>query len=156
MPDEATRKHMVHEYARRINDGDVEGLLALFTDDVVFEDPVGARPLRGRSELRERIAEAVAGGVHETPGRVVTSMDERWVVVPSTITVEEPTRMTFHVIGIMEVGEDGLSRHVQAFWGMTDTHVGDGPRPAGVEQYAEVAQQLTEMGRAARERTESA
>ena len=72
-------------------------------------------------------------------------MDERWVVVPSTVTVYFPTKVTFRIIGVMEVGDDGLTRHVQAFWGMTDTRVGDGPELTGVAHAMTVNQHLTEM-----------
>ncbi|NGO72159.1 nuclear transport factor 2 family protein [Streptomyces boncukensis] len=149
MPDEETRKRLTREYARRISEGDIEGVIGMFADDIVFEDPVGAPPLRGKEQLRRRIAEAVACQVHETPGRAVTSMDERYVVVPSTVVVHVPTKLTFHVIGIMEIGEDGLSRHVRAFWGISDTQVGDGPQESGVRHFATVAEHLTEMAKQA-------
>jgi steroid delta-isomerase len=150
MPDEATRKNMAVEYARRINEGDVDGVMELFADDIVFEDPVGTPPIIGKKDLRRRIEWSIKCRVHEEPGRGVTSMDDRWVVVPSTITVFIPTRLTFHIIGVMEVGDDGLSHHVQAYWGVTDTHVGDGPQATGVAHFMAVTKALTHMGDLAR------
>jgi steroid Delta-isomerase len=97
MPDEATRKHLALEYARRINAGDVDGVLDLFADDIVFEDPVGTPPIIGKEDLRRRIAWSVKCNVHEIPGRAVTSMDGRWVVVPSTVSVYIPEKLTFHI-----------------------------------------------------------
>ena len=146
MPDEATRKNLALEYARRMNAGDVDGVLGLFSDDVVFEDPVGTPPIVGKEDLRRRIAWSMKCNVHEIPERAVTSMDERWVVVPSTVSVYIPDKLTFHIIGVMEVGEDGLAHHVQAFWGVTDTHVGDGPQPTGVAHFMAVTKALTQMG----------
>lgn len=146
MPDEATRKAMAVEYAERMNAGDVERVLELFSDDVVFEDPVGTAPLVGKEALRRRIAWSIECNVHEVPGRPVTSMDGRWVVVPSTVTIHTPEKLTFHIIGVMEVGDDGLTRHVQAFWGVTDTRVGDGPQLTGVAHFISVAKHFTEVG----------
>jgi steroid Delta-isomerase len=127
MPDEATRKEMALEYARRMNAGDVEGVLEMFSDDVVFEDPVGSPPLIGKDALRQRISWSIGCKVHEIPGRAVTSMDERWVVVPSTVSAYMPNKVTFTIIGVMEVGDDGLTRHVKAFWGVTDARWETGP-----------------------------
>jgi steroid delta-isomerase len=150
MPDEATRKHLALEYARRMNTGDVDSVLELFSDDVIFEDPVGTPPLVGKAELRRRIAWSMQCNVHEVPEPAVTSMDDRWVVVPSTVTVYIPTKLTFHIIGVMKVGDDGLAHHVQAFWGVTDTHVGDGPQPTGVAHFMAVTKALTDMAELAK------
>jgi len=130
MPDEAFRKAMVREYARCLNEGDVEGALNLFTDDVVFEDPVGREPTVGREALRRHLVLSVENQVHETPGEPVTSMCGRFVVTQSTVVLRTPAVMTFHIIGIVEFNEEGLGHHVRAFWGMTDMTVG-GARPAG-------------------------
>jgi steroid delta-isomerase len=127
MPSEAARKRMAVEYARRLNEGDVEGALELFADDVVFEDPVGKPPLVGKEALRRHFELAVRCRVHETPGPPVTSMDDRYVVTPTRIVVHAPTKMTFDIIGITELGEDGLGRHVWAYWGMTDMKIVDEP-----------------------------
>jgi steroid delta-isomerase len=124
MPSEAARKRMAVEYAQRLNDGDVEGALELFADDVVFEDPVGKPPLVGKAALRRHFELAVECEVHETPGPPVTSMDDRYVITPTRVVVHAPTTMTFNIVGIVEVDENGLGRHVRAFWGMTDMHLG--------------------------------
>jgi steroid Delta-isomerase len=153
MPDEAMRKSLALEYARRMNSGDVDAVLELFSDDVIFEDPVGTPPIVGKKDLRRRIAWSMKCNVHETPGHAVTSMDDRWVVVPSTVSVFIPEKLTFHIIGVMEIGDDGLTRHVRAFWGVSDTHVGDGPQPTGVAQFMAVTAALTKMGDLAKEIT---
>ncbi|WP_413104731.1 nuclear transport factor 2 family protein [Streptomyces sp. Inha503] len=145
MADEATLKRMALEYARRMNEGDVEAVLELFSDDIVFEDPVGAPPLIGKDALREHIAWSIECQVHETPGRPVTSMDGRRVAVPTTVTVYAPTKLTFSIIGVIELGDDGLVHHAQAFWGITDTKVGDGPELTGVAHFMAVTQNLAKM-----------
>lgn len=120
MPDEAARRKMPYEYARLLNSGDVEGVVGLFTEDVVFEDPVGRPPLLGREALRTHLTWAVEGKVHEVPARCVTSMDERYVVTHVTVTINVPEETFFRIMAIVEVNEEGLGTHVQAFWGLTD------------------------------------
>ncbi|MBL1102602.1 nuclear transport factor 2 family protein [Streptomyces coffeae] len=145
MADEAALKKMALEYAARMNAGDVEAVLELFSDDILFEDPVGAPPLVGKDALREHIAWSIECQVHETPGRPVTSMDGRRVAVPTTVTVRSPTKLTFSIIGVIELGDDGLVHHAQAFWGITDTTVGDGPELTGVAHFMAVTQNLAQM-----------
>jgi ketosteroid isomerase-like protein len=120
------------EYARRMNAGDVERVLDMFTDDVVFEDPVGSPPLVGKDDLRTRITWSIGCKVHEVPGRAVTSVDGRFLVVPSTVEVHVPNKVTFGIVGVMEVAEDGRTKHVRAYWGISDTRIGDGPQLTGV------------------------
>ncbi|MFI2028178.1 nuclear transport factor 2 family protein [Streptomyces buecherae] len=145
MADEATLKHLALEYARRMNDGDVEAVLELFSDDIVFEDPVGAPPLIGKEALRGHIAWSIECQVHEEPGRPVVSMDGRSVAVPTTVTVYAPTKLTFKIVGIIELGDDDLVRHARAYWGITDTKVGDGPELSGVAHFMAVTQNLAKM-----------
>jgi steroid delta-isomerase len=123
--DEATMKERTLEYARRMNAGDLDGLLDLFSDDIVFEDPVGGTPKIGKEQLRKHIAWSMACNTHETPGRPVTSMDGRWVVAPTTVEVRIPERIIFDIIGVVEIGPDDRTLRVQAFWGVANTRVGD-------------------------------
>ncbi|KAB7841166.1 nuclear transport factor 2 family protein [Streptomyces mobaraensis] len=120
MPDEAARKKMALDYAQRINAGDIEGVLDLFADDIVFEDPVGRPPMVGKEDLRRHLELAVSCGTHEVPGPPMTSMDDRFVVTPTVVTVRKPRPMTFRIVGIVELDENGLGHRVQAFWGVTD------------------------------------
>jgi steroid delta-isomerase len=151
MLDEATRKEKALEYARLMNAGDVDGVLEMFSDDVVFEDPVGTTPIRGKDQLRKHIAWSIACDAHETPGRAVTSMDQRWVVAPTTVEVRIPTKITFDIIGVVEIGDDGLTRHVRAFWGVSNTKIGDGPELTGIEHVLTVVDHLRQMGGPARD-----
>lgn len=145
MPSEAARKQMVVDYAANMNAGDVEAILAMFSDDIVFEDPVGAPPMVGPEALRRHITWSVECNAHEVPGRPVTSMDERFVVVPTTVTVRIPTKLTFNIISIVELDEDGRGTHVQAFWGLTDTMVGDGPKLDGIAHFVAVTEELSRL-----------
>jgi steroid delta-isomerase len=47
------------------------------------------------------------------------------VVTPTRVTVFAPTKINFNIIGVLEVGDDGLGHRLRAFWGETDMTIGD-------------------------------
>lgn len=120
MLDEAICRRMPPNYSRLLNEGDVDGVVDLFTEDIVFEDPVGRTTLHGREALRNHLRWAVSAKVYEEPGRPVTSMDNRFVVTPATVKLYAPDEMHFRIIAITELDENGVGTHVRAFWGLTD------------------------------------
>lgn len=128
MPDEAERKKVALAYCHRLNAGDVEGALALFSPEIRYEDPVGSGTLTGLTALREHLARAVASHVHETPGVPVASLDDEHVLLPATAELDDArlpagSRLTVAFIALLRVGADGLIREMRLFWGRTDTGV---------------------------------
>jgi steroid delta-isomerase len=142
MTDEAIRKHVALEYSRRMNAGNVDAVMELFGDDIVFEDPVGVAPVIGLEAVRRHISWSIALQVQEFPGDPVAAMDGRHVAVPLRVTVRSPGPLTFRIIGVIEVGEDELIHKAQAFWGLTDTSVGEVPRQPGAADFAAVTEYL--------------
>ncbi|TDE25226.1 nuclear transport factor 2 family protein [Actinomadura sp. 6K520] len=125
MPDETVRKKIALDYCRFMNAGDVDAVLALFVDDVRFEDPVGADPIRGRRALRAHLANAIEHEVHETAGDPVAAHDDEHVVMPVTVSLNPPgvepgQRLRINLVAMMSVGPDELIRRVRVFWGRTD------------------------------------
>ena len=131
MTGEMTRKRIALEYCARMNAGDLDGVLALFSDDAVFEDPVGSpRPLRAH------LARAIDGGVSEEPGTPVGAMDGRHVLLPATVTVSDPSvprgkRVRYVLIGLLGFGDDGLIEDVQVYWSASDVELVDEEPPTG-------------------------
>ncbi|MFI0487636.1 nuclear transport factor 2 family protein [Actinomadura sp. 9N215] len=142
MPDEAIRKHIALEYSRRMNAGDVDAVMELFADDIVFEDPVGVAPIVGLAAVRRHIAWSITLQVQEFPGDPVAAMDDRHVAVQQHVTVWFPGPLTFRIIGVIQVGEDELIHRAQAFWGLTDTTVGEVPRQPGAADFVAVTEYL--------------
>ncbi|MGP3970988.1 nuclear transport factor 2 family protein [Streptomyces sp. 6N223] len=124
-PREEAVRQLPYTYARRLEAGDVEGTVALFTDDVVFEDPVGVMKLRGKDALRKHVAHGSAGKVNEILARPVSSMDERFVVIRGDARIFVPEKMRMRMITICELNEECRGVHIQGFWGLTDTTFGD-------------------------------
>lgn len=130
---EAAVRELPAKYLGRLSQGDVEGTVELFSEDVVFEDPVGGMMLRGKDALREHVFRGSAGKVHEVLGRPVTSMDGRFVVIRGDARVVVPAEMRMRMITVCEIDEDGLGTHIRGFWGLTDLtmELADaGPAPA--------------------------
>ncbi|MDT0544770.1 MULTISPECIES: nuclear transport factor 2 family protein [Streptomyces] len=124
-PDEAALRQLPYTYARRLESGDVSGTVALFSDDVVFEDPVGRMKLCGKEALAKHVAHGSAGKVNEILGRPVSSMDGRFVVIRGDARIFVPEKMRMRMITVCELNKDGLGVHIQGFWGITDTTFGD-------------------------------
>ena len=57
----ASTQRLVDEWAVRWSAHDADGLIALFTDDLIYEDKALGRVYNGPAELRAFVAETVAG-----------------------------------------------------------------------------------------------
>lgn len=144
-PGDEAHKRLALHYHERMNAGDVDGVMALFGDDIRFEDPVGVAPIVGTEAVRQHIVWSIAFGVHEAPGRPVMALDGQHVVLPVVVTLGKPARLTFRIIGVTRIGDDGLIHLAQGFWGMSDTRLGDGSKPTGAADYVGVMEFLNQM-----------
>ncbi|MGW0337531.1 nuclear transport factor 2 family protein [Streptomyces sp. NPDC003011] len=125
MLDEAARKRVALEYCRRINAGDVDGVLALFTDPPHVEDPVGDKTFADRAAYRAHLAGLVAYGIHETPGAPVAGLDGEHVAVPIVAELRpgqlpDGKLLRISLIALMRIDGRGLIRHMRVFSGHTD------------------------------------
>lgn len=137
MLDEAARKRVALEYCRRINEGDVDGVLALFTDPPHVEDPVGDNTFTDRATYRSHVAGLVAYGVHETPGAPVAALDGEHVALPIVAElrpeqVPEGKFLRISLIALMRIDATGRIRHMRVFSGHTDMslHTMSDPAPS--------------------------
>lgn len=117
MDDELRRKGVVSEYFRRLNAGDVTGVLDLLAHDAGIEDPVGSDRREGHAAAREYVDGQVRGQVRVTPGTLVAAHDKEQVAVPYTISAAG--RVT-NALGIFRIGPNGSITEFRAFWGLTD------------------------------------
>lgn len=142
---ERARKDLALEHCRRVNAGDLDALMALYGDDVVFADPVGWERRTGRDALRAHFEQAIAAGLREVPAGPVAGQDgahsltpitaemdylplgpvfaERgWLVPPAAPAGKRIRRQSMLLLG---VDGSGLIREMQAFWGKSDLKVID-------------------------------
>lgn len=116
----------VEGYGRTWETWDVEGNLALFTDDVVYVVHATEETVVGREALRVYIAkeEAAMGKVSVRMGEPVVGQDrvaaEFWV----TLTTEAGEEGTIAGCFIAELDPaDGLCSHFREYWFEVEGHV---------------------------------
>jgi steroid delta-isomerase len=140
---ERSRKQLAFEHCRLMNAGDVDGLLALYADEVTFEDPVGWTRQTGRDALRTHFKEAVAANTHEAPGEPVAGQDDVHVLIPVTAIMdylpkgpdfaergwlrppEEPAgkRLKRDSLLMLRTDDAGRIEELKIFWGRSDLEV---------------------------------
>lgn len=125
---EAERKELVRGYFQRLNDGDVDGAVAMFAEDGRMEDPVGSRPYEGREAVRDHIAAVVGTDVEVTMGEPCAAQDGKRVAVPLLGSMAQPAdptgpRVKVNCVDVIRVGDDGLIEEVLVFWGLSDVAV---------------------------------
>jgi len=148
MTDEERAKWLLLEHCRKINEGDVAGLLKLYSENCCFEDPVGNGKQYGLDSLSQRAAAAIFSGAFEDAASPVASKDGRWASVPMVSTFNylplagpamaesgllpseppadpENKMISVNIVMTIHVGEDGLVDQMQALYGRSDTSIVD-------------------------------
>jgi steroid delta-isomerase len=140
VPDEATRKELALEHCRRVNDGDLDGLLKLYAEDMRFEDPVGSGWQVGHAAFRAHAGAAIAGHAYEDPAEPIGCHDGEHAAVQVTATMRylpngpllaqygvvdppdnpETAHMRVRYVMFIRVGASGLIEEMRAFWGRSD------------------------------------
>ncbi|MEU5423104.1 nuclear transport factor 2 family protein [Streptomyces sp. NPDC020799] len=140
---EFTRKQRALEHSRRINAGDLDGVLELYAPGAVLEDPVGLPPLSGHEELRAHYARLLGAHVHEEAAEPVAGQDGTHVLLQVTSVVDylpdgplyaergwlkapdnpRTARVQRAAMLVMRLEKSGLVDHVKAYWGTSDLTV---------------------------------
>jgi steroid delta-isomerase len=105
-------------YVELVDAGDIDGIVALYNEDAVVEDPVGQPPLQGIVDIERfyreglgasKISATLTGPVRATLngcGAMPFRVDMEWAGQPCSI----------HVIDVMEFDADGKIRSMKAYW----------------------------------------
>jgi steroid delta-isomerase len=136
MPDPEKMRAAALKYFSCFESADVDGIVALFADDAVVEDPVGSTPNRGIAAIRKFFEAGfvhVGGGFRFEPeGNVRVA--ERAVACAAIATVEKadpPFRM--ETLDVWTVNEDGKFTSMKAYYGPTNVHALSGDARAAAE-----------------------
>ena len=132
MPTPDEMRAVMQRYLERVARQDVDGVLALFTDSISVEDPVGGPPgtrVVGREAVgrffrkgfaRTRPSPRLTGPIRATGG------DE--AAMPFVLRLDlGGRRLEIDVIDVMAFEPDGRIRSLRAFWNLSEA------RPAGQE-----------------------
>ena len=117
MPTREQMVAVVEAYVDAFAREDVGGVLALFAEDAVVEDPVGSEPKRGRAQYEPFFVGTVGSGAKLTlDGPIRTGPDYAAFAFHVDLTWEgQPMRID--VIDVFHFDADAKIRHMQAFFG---------------------------------------
>lgn len=105
-------------YVELVDAGDIDGILALYSEDATVEDPVGQPPIQGLADIARfyrqglgasKVSATLTGPVRATLngcGAMPFRVDMQWAGQPCSL----------HVIDVMEFDEDGKIRSMKAYW----------------------------------------
>lgn len=130
LPPEQVRA-VVDRYLNSWRDGDTSGRAALFADNVVFEDPVGTPPIRGKAALHAFWRRNEAYLTHFTPTleSIVVCGNEAMVRFAMRIDVTGLASGSLRVLENFKLDEAGNIVELRAFW---DANSLSQDHPAGV------------------------
>lgn len=113
-----TAEHMRDVLARYVDcltRGDDDGIMALYADDAVVEDPVGSPPRRGREEIAE-LYRSAAGKVRlELDGRVRVAANS--AAAPMIGRPLGMPGMVVEIVDVMTFDDEGRITSMRAYWG---------------------------------------
>lgn len=105
----------VRSYIAMYNAGDVSGLVGLFSEDAVIEDPVGSESKRGKAAIEAFIRHAVSYGARlEGPECLIVCGDEAAFRFTAFLT-EKADQPGLDVIDTIKVDANGAIARIRAF-----------------------------------------
>jgi len=111
-------RDLMTRYIALVDAGDVEGILALYADNAVVEDPVGQPPHEGIDAIARFYRDGMgAMDVRATLEGPIRATDNGCGAMPFRVDVlgEQPCHI--EVVDVMEFDVDGRIRSMKAYWG---------------------------------------
>jgi len=117
MPDESVVRETIEQYWKRFSAGDVDGLVALYTEDATVEDPVGTPVRHGIAEIREfyESAQALADSIELRSLDVTEVLGDQAAFAMEIRPVIGGETYLLHAIDVMTFAEDGRITSMRAF-----------------------------------------
>jgi hypothetical protein len=115
-PDPAAMVAAIKEYCRAECEQDKEAFFALFSEDIVHEDPVGYVVRRGKAELEELWAMASAGNVDLRLDDVIARGSEAMAIMAAETGPPDARRRTAPIVDHFRFDPDGKIVSVRAFY----------------------------------------
>jgi steroid delta-isomerase len=117
MPSETVMKATLKAYLERYNASDLDGLMALFSEDASFEDPVGTPAMRGHAQIRSFFANAL-----KTPATLSLVAPIRGSYANAAAMAFEAIagQVTVRAIEVATFNEDGRIIDLKAYIGPDD------------------------------------
>ena len=120
MADEQKMLEAPGKYLSAFTNKDVDGILSLYAEDAVVEDPVGSEPHVGKAAIRAFYEGAIgADVVAELTGEVRLAGQE--VAFPFKVTVPAGD-LEMRIIDVFKFNDDAEVVGMRAFWGSANAH----------------------------------
>ena len=108
-------KSVLQAYVHAVSGDDVDAVLALYADDAVVEDPVGAPPQEGKDALRAFYQIAV-DSVERMDLEGNVRVRGRWGAAAMRAKVKGAD-LVMETLDVMEFNDEGLIVRMTAYWG---------------------------------------
>ncbi len=123
MPTQAEMKAAIQAYIDRFNAKDADGIMDLFADGAVIEDPVGS-PLKSRREFAEFVRRGVEYGASLSLSAPIRGSHANYAAMVFTVTFTQGGKhITTNSADIMEFDESGKIVAMKGYWGPEDVTV---------------------------------
>ncbi|NIJ18238.1 nuclear transport factor 2 family protein [Sphingobium vermicomposti] len=127
MPSQSVMRAGLEAYASRINDGDRNGVLALFAPGATIEDPVGT-PIKRGDEIAAWFSDTIAFQTHITPVAPIRGSHSNAAALVFDVRFQPPEgpRLLIRSLDICTFDGQGLITSLKAYWGPDDVQPADG------------------------------
>jgi steroid delta-isomerase len=108
-------------YVRRINHGDLAGLLELFEPEAIIEDPVGSTPKTGEA-IRAWFTDTVSYGTRIMPVAPIRGSHANAAALVFEVTFNPPGQATMLIrsLDVCTFSSRGRILTLKAYWGPED------------------------------------
>jgi steroid delta-isomerase len=124
MADAEAIREVCERYPRMLTEGDVDGLVALYAEDAMVEDPIGSPLHRGIDGIRAFYQGAAGKVTMSRSGPVRMAANEAATPLVVKVGPEGPDQTALDIISTMVFDEAGRITSMRAYWSM------DAMRPA--------------------------
>lgn len=126
MASEEQMKAAMQEYIDAFNRVDLDGIVALYADDAVVEDPVGSKPREGREAIRAFYKTAIESGARLKLAAPIRASHGNAAAMAFDVELKMPQgQAVIHVIDVMRFNDEGKFVSMNAFWGRSDMEARD-------------------------------
>jgi steroid Delta-isomerase len=117
------KKNAVERYIALVSAGDVDGIVSLYAEDAMLEDPVGSSAIQGHDAIRAFYARATKMGIRLEPTGPVR-LAGREAAFPFRVTTVGGPKMTIDVIDVFRFDDAGKIAEMRAYWGRENMTMG--------------------------------
>lgn len=117
MPSEANMKAVLQAYLDHFNAGDADGLVGLFADDAVVEDPVGAPPHVGKAAIKAFYVDAMKNGAKLSLSAPMRGSHGSAAAMAFEARIGT---LTVRIIDVMTFNDAGKVTSMKAYFGPED------------------------------------